>query len=135
MKEMFRDVIQQVMEVEMDVELVRKRCQRAQEPESTARNYQNGYSNQDPSGGSRKVLWDRNGFFEPKIISKYDRSSDGIEEKILSLYACGMNQRNISEQIKELYDVEPELVSKVSEKIMPRRLPLGRTGRWSLCIC
>ena len=32
-----------------------------------------------------------------------------------------MSQRDISEQIKELYDVEisPELVSKISEKIMP----------------
>ena len=31
MKEMFRDVIQQVMEVEMDEELGRERCQRAAE--------------------------------------------------------------------------------------------------------
>ena len=32
MKEMFRDVIQQVMEVEMDEELGRERCQRAADP-------------------------------------------------------------------------------------------------------
>ena len=44
-----------------------------------------------------------------------------MEEKILSLYACGMSQRDIADQIKNLYDVEisPELVSKISEKIMP----------------
>ena len=43
MKEMFRDVINQVMEVEMDEELGRERCQRA--PEGTQRpNYRNGYS-------------------------------------------------------------------------------------------
>lgn len=32
-----------------------------------------------------------------------------------------MSQRDISEQIKELYDVNisPELVTKISEKIMP----------------
>ena len=42
-----------------------------------------------------------------------------MEDKILSLYACGMSQRDIAEQIKSLYDVEisPELVSKISEKI------------------
>ena len=63
----------------------------------------------------------RNGEYEPKIISKYNRNADGMEEKILSLYACGMSQRDISEQIKNLYDVEisAELVSKISEKIMP----------------
>ena len=64
---------------------------------------------------------DRNGSFEPKIIGKYDRNADGMEDKILALYACGMSQRDIAEQIKELYGVEisPELVTKISEKIMP----------------
>ena len=68
-----------------------------------------------------------------------------MEEKILSLYACGMSQRDISEQIKELYGVEisPELVSKISEKIMPEvtacwpsvsvgegsTLPVSKAGR------
>ena len=33
MKEMFRDVIEQVMEVEMDDELGRAHCQRSEEPE------------------------------------------------------------------------------------------------------
>jgi transposase-like protein len=38
-----------------------------------------------------------------------------MEEKILALYSCGMSQRDIAEQIKNLYDVEisPELVSKI----------------------
>ena len=64
---------------------------------------------------------DRNGSFEPKIIGKYDRNADGMEDKILALYACGMSQRDIAEQVKELYGVEisPELVTKISEKIMP----------------
>ncbi|NLG32137.1 MAG: hypothetical protein GX550_01300, partial [Syntrophomonadaceae bacterium] len=59
--------------------------------------------------------------YEPRIIEKYNRNADGMEEKILSLYSCGMSQRDIAEQIKNLYDVEisPELVSKISEKIMP----------------
>ena len=43
MKEMFRDVIQTSMEVELDEELGRERCQRAQASETTP-NYRNGYS-------------------------------------------------------------------------------------------
>ena len=42
MKEMFRDVIQTVMEVEMDEELGRERCERSDEPEGAPRNYRNG---------------------------------------------------------------------------------------------
>ena len=61
------------------------------------------------------VFSDRNGEYEPKIIGKYSRNADGMEEKILALYACGMSQRDISEQIKNLYDVEISdgLVSKI----------------------
>ena len=125
MKEMFRDVIQTAMEVEMDEELGRELCQRSQEPEGKPRNYRNGYSKKTVKTQlgeiDIKIPRDRNGSFEPQIISKYDRNADGMEEKILSLYACGMSQRDISEQIKERYNVEisPELVSKISEKVMP----------------
>lgn len=125
MKEMFRDVIQTVMEVELDEELGRERCQRSSEPEGTPRNYRNGYAKKTVKiqlgEVDIKVPRDRNGTFEPKIIGKYSRNADGMEDKILALYACGMSQRDIAEQIKELYDVEisPELVTKISEKIMP----------------
>ena len=125
MKEMFRDVIQTVMKVEMDEELGRERCERSDEPEGSPRNYRNGYTKKTVKTQlgevDIKVPRDRNGSFEPKIIGKYDRNADGMEDKILALYACGMSQRDIAEQIKELYGVEisPELVTKISEKIMP----------------
>ena len=120
MKELFRDI----MEVEMDEELGRVRCQRA-DSETASPNYRNGYSQKTVKTQlgeiDIKVPRDRKGNYAPKIITKYDRSAEGMEDKILSLYACGMSQRDIAEQIKSLYDVEisPELVSKISEKIMP----------------
>jgi len=125
MKEMFRDVIQTAMEVELEEELGRERCQRSTLPEDMPRNYRNGYSRKSVKTQLGKVdiqvPRDRNGEYKPKIIGKYDRNADGMEEKILSLYACGMTQQDISEQIKQLYDVEisPDLVSKISEKIIP----------------
>ena len=124
MKEMFRDVVQTAMEVELDEELGRERCQRAEGSE-TAPNYRNGYTRKTVKTQlgevDIKVPRDRKGIFEPKIIGKYNRNADGMEEKILVLYGCGMSQRDIAEQIKELYDVEisPELVTKITEKIMP----------------
>ena len=123
MKEMFWDVVQTVMEVEMDEELGRERCQRAET--TSAPNYRNGYTKKTVKTQlgevEIKVPRDRNGSFEPKIIGKYSRNAEGMEEKILALYSCGMSQRDIAEQIKELYDVEisPDLVTKITEKIMP----------------
>lgn len=127
MKELFRDAIQQVMESELDVELGYGKSERMSDSESAnlSKNYRNGYSKKTVKTQlgeiEVKVPRDRNGEYEPKIIGKYSRNADGMEEKILSLYACGMSQRDIAEQIKNLYDVEisPELVSKISEKIMP----------------
>ena len=104
MKEMFRDVVQTVMEVEMDEELGRERCQRSET--SSAPNYRNGYTKKTVKTQlgevDIRVPRDRNGSFEPKIIGKYNRNADGMEEKILALYSCGMSQRDIAEQIKEL---------------------------------
>lgn len=127
MKDMFRDVLQQVMESELDVELGYEKSERLSENGAggLSKNYRNGYSQKTVKTQlgevEVKVPRDRNGEYEPKIIGKYSRNADGMEDKILALYACGMSQRDIAEQVKNLYDVEisPELVSKISEKIMP----------------
>ena len=127
MKEMFRDVLRQIMESELDAELGYEKSQRTSETavEDKPRNYRNGHSKKTVKtqlgAVEVKIPRDRNGEYEPRIIGKYSRNADGMEEKILGLYSCGMSQRDISEQIKSLYDVDisPELVSKISEKIMP----------------
>lgn len=127
MKSMFGDVLQQVMEAELDTNLGYGKSERTANSDETglSKNYRNGHSKKTVKTQLGEVTIDvprdRNGEYEPSIISKYSRNADGMEEKILSLYSCGMGQRDISEQIKNLYDVEisPELVSKISEKIMP----------------
>ena len=127
MKAMFGDVLQQVMEAELDTKLGYEKSQRTENEDESglSKNYRNGHSKKTVKTQLGEVTInvprDRNGEYEPSIISKYSRNADGMEEKILSLYSCGMSQRDISEQIKNLYDVEisPELVSKISEKIMP----------------
>ena len=137
MKEMFRDVFQQVMESELEAQLGYEKSRRQSESavEPGTRNYRNGYSKKTVKTQlgevEVKVPRDRNGEYEPQIISKYNRNADGMEEKILALYACGMSQRDISEQIKNLYDVEisPELVSKISEKIVSGCHPLQSKGK------
>ncbi len=89
------------------------------------KNYRNGYSKKTVKTQlgevDVKIPRDRNGEYEPQIIGKYNRNADGMEEKILALYSCGMSQSDISEQIKNLYNVEilDGLVSKIVEKIAP----------------
>lgn len=100
MEAMFRDVVQTAMEVEMGEELGRERCQRA-EASNTAPNYRNGYSRKTVKiqfgEVDIKVPRDRNGSFESKLIGKYSQNADGMEEKNLALYVCGMSQWDIAE--------------------------------------
>ena len=90
MKEMFRDVLQQVMESELDAELGYEKSQRTSESavENNRRNYRNGHSKKTVKtqlgAVEVKVPRDRNGEYEPKIIGKYSRNADGMEEKIVS---------------------------------------------------
>lgn len=127
MKEMFAEVLQQVMESELEEKLGYEKSERLSKDveNNMSKNYRNGYSKKTVKTQlgevDIRIPRDRNGEYEPGIIGKYDRNADGMEEKIIGLYACGLSQRDIAEQIKALYDVEisPELVSKISEKIMP----------------
>ena len=127
MKELFSDVLQQVMEAELEEKLGYEKSERMAENAESGhvRNYRNGYSKKTVKTQlgevDIKVPRDRNGEYEPQIIGKYSRNADGMEEKILALYSYGMSQRDIADQIKNLYDVEISdgLVSKIVEKITP----------------
>ena len=127
MKELFSDVLQQVMEAELEEKLGYEKSERLSKNDenSCRKNYRNGYSKKAVKTQlgevEVKIPRDRNGEYEPQIIGKYSRNADGMEEKILGLYSCGMRQRDIAEQIKNLYDVEISdgLVSKIVEKVTP----------------
>ena len=98
MKELFSDVLQQVMEAELEEKLGYEKSERVSNSEeaSMSKNYRNGYSKKTVKTQlgevDVKIPRDRNGEYEPKIIGKYDRNAEGMEEKIIALYACGMSQ-------------------------------------------
>ena len=98
MKEMFADVIQRVMECEMDDMLGDEKSQRMgkDDENEVSKNYQNGYSKKRVKTQlcevDIRVPCDRNGEYDSQIIGKYDRNADGMEEKIIGLYACGISR-------------------------------------------
>ncbi|MEL7568842.1 MAG: IS256 family transposase [Clostridiaceae bacterium] len=122
LKEMFRDVLQESLEAEMDEALGYGKYDST---EKTSNNSRNGYSKKtvktELGPVEVNIPRDRNGNFEPKIVPKYQRNVNGIEDKILSLYATGMTTRDISEQIKGLYgvDISAETVSNITNRILP----------------
>jgi putative transposase len=67
-----------------------------------------------------EVPRDRESTFEPQIVGKHDRSFNGFDDKIISMYARGMSTREIRDHLAELYGVEvsAELVSRVTDEVV-----------------
>jgi putative transposase len=63
---------------------------------------------------------DREGTFEPQLVRKQQRRWDGLDDKIIALYARGMTVRDIQAQLQELYSVElsPGLISEVTDAVL-----------------
>lgn len=100
-----------------------------------------GYEKNDPvgygsgnsrNGKSRKTLKseqgevevavprDRQGTFEPQLVRKHQTRWEGLDEKIIALYARGMTVRDIQAQLHEMYgvDVSPGLISEVTDAVL-----------------
>jgi putative transposase len=67
-----------------------------------------------------EVPRDRNSEFEPQIVKKNQTRFDGLDEKIISLYARGMTTREIQGHLEEIYGVEvsPSLISNVTDAVL-----------------
>ncbi len=63
-----------------------------------------------------QTLRDRNGTFEPRIVSKHQTQFIGFDGKVLSMYARGMPTRGIQGPFEEIYgtEVSPTLISNIT---------------------
>ena len=62
----------------------------------------------------------RDGSFEPQIVPKGQTRTGVLDDQIIALYSKGMSTREISETIKELYDVDVSatLISNVTGRVI-----------------
>jgi transposase-like protein len=67
-----------------------------------------------------EVPRDRDGSFEPRLIAKGQTRIDGLDEKIIAMYARGMSVRDIRGHLEELYglEVSPDLISRVTDAVL-----------------
>src|SRR5690606_13948889 len=90
---------------------------------SDTSNARNGYSQKKVKtsyGESEiKVPRDRDASFNPMIVPKRGNMVDGLENVIISLYAKGMSNSDIEEQIREVYnfEVSTSTISRITEKV------------------
>lgn len=87
------------------------------------KNSRNGYTSKKLKTDSREIEIDtprdRDSDFEPQMVKKGQRRLYGFDKKILALYAKGQTTRDITDTLKELYDIDVShsLISQVTESV------------------
>jgi transposase-like protein len=65
---------------------------------------------------------DREGTFEPEILPKRQTTlGDGLDHKIISLYALGMSYADICDHLSQMYQLtlSPASITSITDKILP----------------
>jgi len=65
---------------------------------------------------------DRNGSFEPELLPKRQTTlGEGLDHKIISLYALGMSYTDICDHLSEMYqlNISPSTITSITDKIVP----------------
>ena len=121
LKDLMKEFIQESLEAELDNQLGYEKYEKKEDSD----NSRNGYSKKKVKSSFGEIELDiprdRNSEFEPKIVPKYSRDISNLEEKVISMYGLGMSTRDINKHIQEIYgvDVSAEMVSKITDKIIP----------------
>ena len=124
MDQLYKRGVEKMLEGELDSHLGYSKHDK--QPKTTT-NARNGYSEKtvrtEHGEIEVRVPRDRQATFEPEILPKRSRMSEGIENIVVSLYAKGMSNSDIEEQLRELYDFRlpastiSTITSRVTEDI------------------
>ena len=120
-KDLFKDTIQEMLNAELTEHLGYEKNEYTDDNE----NYRNGYSQKTVHSTEGDITLnvprDRQGTFDPVIVEKGQKDISSIEEKIIKMYARGMSNQNIYEEMQELYGVKvsPDMVTAITDKIIP----------------
>jgi transposase-like protein len=110
--------VEQLLEGEMDAHLGYEKHQTSDNPNS-----RNGHTTKtiktDHGSHQIRVPRDRDSSYSPMLVRKRQSMVDGIENVIISLYAKGMSNSDIEEQVREVYDIDvsTSTISRITERI------------------
>lgn len=123
LRDSFKELIQEALEVEMDQELGYTKYDWANKNTDNCRNGHHKKTVRSKFGNVElKIPEDKKGEFEPIIVPKHSRDvHPSINDMILSMYSKGMSTPDIHCHMNQVYgiDVSAEMVSRITDKILP----------------
>lgn len=119
LRDIFGPMFEAMLQGEMDSHLGYESNDRGTKSTSNRRN---GYTEKTVKSSMGEIdirtPRDRDGSFEPQLIPKRAKDVSGIEDKVLSMYAKGMSQRDIADTIEEIYgfEISHEAISTITDR-------------------
>lgn len=122
LKDMFAGTMEDMLKAELDAEL--GYAKNDQQPKDTTNRRNGSYPKTVTSHMgeiSLDIPRDRQGEYQPTLIPKGTTDVSALEEKVLSLYAKGTSDRDISDVIQEIYgfSLSHETISNIVDRIQP----------------
>lgn len=119
----YKDLLQEALEAEMDDELGYSKYNWKNKIKENSRNGHSKKTVKSTVGKLElKIPRDLNGEFEPQIVKKHERQvNPSIDDRIISMYAKGVSNRDIFAHMKEIYGIEvsAEMVTRITDKVIP----------------
>ena len=118
-KQLSKCILERALESEMQTHLGYERYER-----NASENARNGSFKKSLTTENGQldleVPRDRKGNFEPVIVKKKQSRIEGLDDKIISLYAKGMSISDIKIQIEELYgsEISASLISRITDDVI-----------------
>lgn len=119
LRDIFGPMFEAMLQGEMDGHLGYESNDRGSKSTSNRRN---GYTEKSVRSSMGEIdirtPRDRDGSFEPQLIPKRAKDVSGIEDKVLSMYAKGMSQRDIADTIEDIYgfEISHDTISAITDR-------------------
>lgn len=121
LKDVFGPMFEAMLQGEMNSHLGYENNEKG---EKQTENRRNGYITKNVKTSMGEITVDvprdRDGSFEPYIIPKRTKDISDIDKKVLSMYAKGMSQRDISSTIEDIYGfkISHETISQITDCVL-----------------
>jgi putative transposase len=119
---LFADTLEHLMEAELTEQLGYEKYAAEGRNSGNSRNGTRSRNLRTSNGETPiRIPRDRNGEYKPKLLKRYAKNTNELEEKIIGMYARGMSTRDIQDMLEEMYGVEvtAATVSAITDKVWP----------------
>ena len=120
LKQLTKMLVERALEAEMTEHLGHDKSETVTNATGNARN---GHSAKTLKGEFGElpldIPRDRQGAFEPLLVTKHQTRWTGFDDKVISLYARGLSVREIQGHLEEMYgtEVSPSLISAITDAV------------------